>query len=88
MKRPSLIERKIGAIMSQKGNRKKLTYKELANYIVNFEQQAKNAVNTISQTMADYIEFSGETKKFMEFLKTKYERKSDANRKKDTSKKK
>ena len=88
MKRPSLIERKIGAIMSQKGNRKKLTYKELSNYIVNFEQQARHAVNTISQTIADYIEFSGATKKFMEFLKTKYERKSDANRKKDTSKKK
>ena len=56
---------------------KKLTYKQIANYVLDFEMKAQNAVNTIGQTITDYIEFKGETDKFMDFLKNKYKGNND-----------
>ena len=56
---------------------KKLTYNEIGNYVVNVEHKFTNALNSIGQTIADYIEFKGESKEFMKFLKEKYEEKAE-----------
>ena len=37
---------------------KKLTYKELASYIVSTEDKLNNALNTLGQTLIDFIEFN------------------------------
>ena len=63
---------------------KKLTYNQLANYIVDLENRHTNAMNAISQTIASYVEFKGDNEEFMEFLKGKYEPKKGKEDKKDT----
>jgi hypothetical protein len=54
---------------------KKLTNKELGNYLVTVENKLGHAINTMGQTIFDYIEFNGDKDKFIEFLKTKYKTK-------------
>ena len=39
---------------------KKLTYNELANYIVTNENKFNHALNIIGQTLTDYIEMGGD----------------------------
>ena len=56
---------------------KKLTYKELANYVVNMEVKFNHALNTIGKTLTDFIEFKGDKDKFIEFLKEKYKEKDN-----------
>ena len=56
---------------------KKLTYKELANYVVNMEGKFNHALNTIGKTLTDFIEFKGDKDKFIEFLKEKYKEKDN-----------
>ena len=56
---------------------KKLTYKELANYVVSIEQRLTHAINTIGQTLTDYIEFKGDKDTFIEHLKQKYKEKKE-----------
>ena len=51
---------------------KKLTYKELANYIVSVEDKLNNALNTLGQSLIDFIEFKGEKDNFVTYLKEKY----------------
>ena len=43
--------------------KKKLTYNELANYVVNSENKLIHALNIIGQTLTDYINFNGEDEK-------------------------
>ena len=56
---------------------KKLTYNELANYIVITERKMNHGMNTLGQTITDYIEFKGDNNTFMTFLKKKYKEKKD-----------
>ena len=56
---------------------KKLTYKELANYVENMEGKFNHALNTIGKTLTDFIEFKGDKDKFIEFLKEKYKEKDN-----------
>ena len=63
--------------------KKKLTYNELANYVVNFESKVNDAVNVIGKTMTDYIEFKKDKDKFITHLKEKYEKKEDDKEKKE-----
>ena len=57
---------------------KKLTYNELGGYIYGTEQRLMQAINTIGQTITDYIEFKGDKEDFMEILKEKYSKKEDS----------
>ena len=60
---------------------KKLTYNELANYLIQVEERGSRAINTIGQTLTDFIKFIGKEEEFLAFLKEKYEPKKE---KKDT----
>lgn len=51
---------------------KKLTNKEICNYIVMIEQKLGTAIGTIGQTISDYIGYNGDKEKFMDHLKEKY----------------
>ena len=48
---------------------KKMTYNQLLNYMSAVENKYDHAINTIGQTMADYIEFKNNKDEFMEWLK-------------------
>ena len=56
---------------------KKLTYKQLEGYIMALENKYNHAMNTIGQTITDFIEFLGKKEEFIEFLEEKYQRKAD-----------
>tara|TARA_R100001086_G_scaffold240813_2_gene167294 strand:- start:63 stop:281 length:219 start_codon:yes stop_codon:yes gene_type:complete len=58
-----------------KQKRKKLTYNEMANYIVQLEMKLNNAINTIGQSVADYIDYNNDKEKFIGFLEKKYDKK-------------
>lgn len=58
-----------------KQKRKKLTYNEMANYIVQLEIKLNNAINTIGQSVADYIDYNNDKEKFIGFLEKKYDKK-------------
>jgi|TARA_R100001594_G_scaffold124233_1_gene161008 hypothetical protein len=57
--------------------RKKLTYNELANYIVTMENRFTHALNVVGQTLTDYIEYNKDDEKFKKFLKKKYNAKEE-----------
>jgi len=57
--------------------RKKLTYNELANYIVTMEDRFTHALNVVGQTLTDYIEHNKHDEKFKKFLKKKYNAKEE-----------
>ena len=54
---------------------KKLTYNELANYIIMLENKFTQTITIIGQTLTDYIEMTGHSKKFKSHLKKKYAKK-------------
>ena len=56
---------------------KKLTYNELANYIIMNENKFNHAIGVVGQTLTDFIEMTGESDKFKKFLKKKYAEKED-----------
>ena len=58
-----------------KQKRKKLTYNEMANYIVQLEMILNNAINAIGQSVTDYIDYNNDKEKFIGFLEKKYDKK-------------
>tara|TARA_R100000664_G_C2626002_1_gene57799 strand:+ start:144 stop:392 length:249 start_codon:yes stop_codon:yes gene_type:complete len=48
---------------------KKMTYNQLLNYMGSVENKYDHAINTIGQTLADFIEFQNKKEEFMEWLK-------------------
>ena len=68
-------------------NKKKITYRQLMNYILSVEYNTKHALNTISKTISDYIHFKGQEKEFMNFLKEKYKGETDGGKEKTVTKK-
>lgn len=58
-----------------KQKRKKLTYNEMANYIVQLEMKLNNAINAIGQSVTDYIDYNNDKEKFIGFLEKKYDKK-------------
>ena len=64
------------------GKKKKLTYNELANYVVNLEKNVQNAVNTLGQTITDYVTYKEDYDKFMAYLKGKYQKENTDERNK------
>tara|TARA_B100001939_G_scaffold343076_1_gene355211 strand:- start:643 stop:861 length:219 start_codon:yes stop_codon:yes gene_type:complete len=58
-----------------KQKRKKLTYNEMANYIVQLEMKLNNAINAIGQSVTDYIDYNNDKEKFIAFLEKKYKKK-------------
>jgi len=48
---------------------KKITNKQLINYMSAVENKYDHAINTIGQTVADLIEFLNKRDEFMEWLK-------------------
>ena len=59
------------------GKNKKLTYNELANYIVMTENKLVNAINVIGTTLTDFVEFNKKNDSFKKFLKKKYAKKEE-----------
>ena len=55
--------------------KKKLTYNELANYIVITENKLVHAINVVGTTLTDFIEFNKKNDSFKKFLKKKYAKK-------------
>tara|TARA_R100000700_G_C3126665_1_gene113500 strand:+ start:140 stop:361 length:222 start_codon:yes stop_codon:yes gene_type:complete len=51
---------------------KKPTLKQVANYMLNFEAKANHAVNTIGQSISDFIDFMGKKEEYIDWLKEKY----------------
>ena len=51
---------------------KKPTLKQVASYMLDFEAKANHAVNTIGQTISDFIEFMGKREEYIDWLKEKY----------------
>ena len=47
----------------------------MANYIVQLEIKLNNAINTIGQSVADYIDYNNDKEKFIGFLEKKYDKK-------------
>ena len=62
----------IGRKEMAKTKPKKPTLKQVASYMIEFEAKANHAVNTIGQTITDFIEFLGKKEEFIEHLKEKY----------------
>ena len=54
---------------------KKLTYKQIETYVGALENKYNHAMNTIGQTISDFIEYKGDKENFIEFLKEKYKQK-------------
>jgi len=54
---------------------KKLTYNELANYIIQTENKLTNAINIVGTTLTDFVEFNKKNDSFKKFLKKKYAKK-------------
>ena len=75
--------------MSKK-DKKNNSIKELTEKVSNLEKGIQNAVNTIGQTITDYVIFNDDYDKFMAFLKGKYqkEKTNEANKGKETSQEK
>ena len=65
-----ILKEKLGRNTMPK--QKKLTYNELANYIVMNENKFNHALNIIGQTLTDYIDMNKDTDKFKSHLKKKY----------------
>ena len=57
--------------------KKKLTYNELANYMVMTENKLVNAINVVGTTLTDFIEFNKKNDSFKKFLKKKYAKKEE-----------
>jgi hypothetical protein len=56
---------------------KKLTYNELANYIIMTENKLTNAINVVGTTLTDFIEFNKKDDSFKKYLKKKYGKKEE-----------
>lgn len=57
--------------------KKKLTYNELANYMVMTENKLVNAINIVGTTLTDFIEFNKKNDSFKKYLKKKYAKKEE-----------
>ena len=72
-------------------NKKKVTYRQLMNYVLKLEHTVNTALNTLGRTISYYIEFTGQQKEFMEWLKNNKggssEQREKRSTKKDNSKK-
>ena len=65
---------------------KKPTLKQVASYMLDFEQKANLAVNTIGQTISDFIEFMGKKEEFIGHLKEKYKTDEEGKEKQEDTK--
>ena len=54
---------------------KKLTNKELANYMVNVENKFNHAIDIVGKMFTDFIEYKGDKENFIKHLKEKYKTK-------------
>ena len=70
MKQRSIYVINIGR--KEMNKKKKLTYNELANYIVMTENKLVNAINIVGTTLTDFIEFNKKNDSFKKYLKKKY----------------
>tara|TARA_Y100001963_G_scaffold21443_2_gene27690 strand:- start:6867 stop:7100 length:234 start_codon:yes stop_codon:yes gene_type:complete len=57
--------------------KKKLTYNELANFIVNLDNKLSHAISVVGASLTDYVEMKGDKEDFMKHLKKKYKEKND-----------
>jgi len=76
--------------MSEKKEQvKQISGNEIIGMITNLEKGVQNAINTLGQTITDYITFNDDIDKFTAFLKGKYPKQGENNEpKKDTGKSK
>ena len=57
---------------------KKMTYNQLINYMSAVENKYDHALNTIGQTLSDFIEYLEKKEEFMQWLKeVKYAQKKE-----------
>lgn len=66
---------------------KQVSGNEIIGMIANLEKGVQNAINTLGQTITDYVMFKDDIDKFTAFLKGKYPKQGEGNEsKKDTGK--
>ena len=64
--------------------RKKPTNKELVQAIFEIDAKVEYICNRIQRVLSDFIEFSGESDKFKDFLTKKYKKDEDTKKEQDT----